>query len=224
MIVCDVLTNMDLIVSGSTCISAAVRTWSICRKYARPWRTPAVALVARLRTISAGGGLLLSRIDLNKVTLTSIATTKLERHAKSLAGCLRPRDSFGDRTRSIPGSGEADSWWPRFAHGQADGTKHVLLLDAGFNDLARPILYGSHHPISICRRDGDNTSVSEHPVVVGGPLCESGDIFTQEKAALSRDAICRQPKSAIIFILEVAGAYGFVMASNYNSKFGQRKC
>ncbi len=98
------------------------------------------------------------------------------------------------------------------------GQNTFYLLDAGFNDLARPILYGSHHPISICRRDGD-TQISEHPVVVGGPLCESGDIFTQEEGGfVSRRNL---PRAGVgdYLVLEVAGAYGFVMASNYNSKF-----
>ena len=42
------------------------------------------------------------------------------------------------------------------------GQNTFYLLDAGFNDLARPILYGSHHPISVCRRDGD-MQAAEHP-------------------------------------------------------------
>jgi len=98
------------------------------------------------------------------------------------------------------------------------GENTFYLLDAGFNDLARPILYGSHHPISICRRDGE-AGAGDVPVVVGGPLCESGDIFTQEEGGF----VARRPLPPAgvgdYLILEVAGAYGFVMASNYNSKF-----
>lgn len=98
------------------------------------------------------------------------------------------------------------------------GSNTFYLLDAGFNDLARPILYGSHHPISIARRDG-SAGDETVPVVVGGPLCESGDIFTQEEGGF---VASRQLPAAGVgdyLILEVAGAYGFVMASNYNSKF-----
>jgi diaminopimelate decarboxylase len=55
-------------------------------------------------------------------------------------------------------------------------------------------------------------------VVVGGPLCESGDIFTQEEGGF----VCKRslPVAAVgdLLIIERAGAYGFVMASNYNSK------
>lgn len=97
------------------------------------------------------------------------------------------------------------------------GENKFYLVDAGFNNLARPILYGAHHPISI-----GSSSQSEpshyHDVIVGGPLCESGDIFTQEEGGFVTSR--RLPKAAIgdLLILERAGAYGFVMSSNYNSK------
>ena len=58
-------------------------------------------------------------------------------------------------------------------------------VDAGFNNLARPILYGAYHPMSIAPADG----AAERPlseVVVGGPLCESGDIFTQDEGGFVR--------------------------------------
>ena len=62
------------------------------------------------------------------------------------------------------------------------GSKLYYLVDAGFNNLARPILYGAYHPMAVCHRDSQpkpaETSLVE--AVVGGPLCESGDIFTQE--------------------------------------------
>ena len=94
------------------------------------------------------------------------------------------------------------------------GENTFYLLDAGFNNLARPILYGSYHPMSLAVADGR----SLRDVVVGGPLCESGDIFTQEEGGL----VCRRQLPAAevgdLLVLEVAGAYGFVMSSNYNSK------
>lgn len=97
------------------------------------------------------------------------------------------------------------------------GGNTFYLLDAGFNNLARPILYGSYHPMSVCPLDG-STSRASQEVVVGGPLCESGDIFTQEEGGF----VCTRslPVAAVgdFLTLEVAGAYGFVMASNYNSK------
>jgi diaminopimelate decarboxylase len=98
---------------------------------------------------------------------------------------------------------------------QDDNT--FYLLDAGFNNLARPILYGSFHPMSIVPADG-NARRPEQDVIVGGPLCESGDIFTQEEGGFV--ATRRLPKANVgdLLVIECAGAYGFVMGSNYNSK------
>jgi diaminopimelate decarboxylase len=91
------------------------------------------------------------------------------------------------------------------------------LLDAGFNNLARPILYGSYHPMSVVPADG-NTHRAEQDVIVGGPLCESGDIFTQEEGGFVTKR--RLPEAVVgdLLVIECAGAYGFVMGSNYNSR------
>jgi diaminopimelate decarboxylase len=103
------------------------------------------------------------------------------------------------------------------------------LVDAGFNNLARPILYGAYHPMSIApMREGEapaepsgmdaikNTTLQD--VVVGGPLCESGDIFTQEEGGFVCTRKLPPAKVGDFLIIECTGAYGFVMGSNYNSK------
>ena len=98
------------------------------------------------------------------------------------------------------------------------GENTFYLLDAGFNDLARPILYGAYHPISISHRSGRATK-QMIDVVVGGPLCESGDIFTQEEGGFVAKRSLPAASVGDFLILEVAGAYGFVMASNYNGRY-----
>ena len=98
---------------------------------------------------------------------------------------------------------------------QDDNT--FYLLDAGFNNLARPILYGAYHPLSIVPADGD-TRRPEQDVIVGGPLCESGDIFTQEEGGFVSKRRLPEAKVGEWVVIECAGAYGFVMGSNYNSK------
>ncbi len=98
------------------------------------------------------------------------------------------------------------------------GENTFYLLDAGFNDLARPILYGSYHPISIAHRN-PAASTKERAVVVGGPLCESGDIFTQEEGGFVAKRMLPSAQVGDFVVLEVAGAYGYAMSSNYNSKF-----
>ncbi|MHB1035757.1 MAG: diaminopimelate decarboxylase [Pirellulales bacterium] len=97
------------------------------------------------------------------------------------------------------------------------GGNTFYLVDAGFNNLARPILYGAYHPMSIARADGGPRG-ADAEVVVGGPLCESGDIFTQEEGGFV--ATRRLPAAAVgdYLVIERAGAYGFVMGSNYNSR------
>ncbi|MBX3423256.1 MAG: diaminopimelate decarboxylase [Pirellulaceae bacterium] len=98
------------------------------------------------------------------------------------------------------------------------GENLFYMVDAGFNDLARPILYGAYHPISVCHRNS-RASHTQVDVVVGGPLCESGDIFTQEEGGFVSRRTLPAAQVGDWLILEVAGAYGFAMSSNYNSRF-----
>jgi diaminopimelate decarboxylase len=98
------------------------------------------------------------------------------------------------------------------------GENAFYLVDAGFNNLARPILYGAYHPMAICPANGSTAARPLNDVVVGGPLCESGDIFTQEAGGfVSRRAL---PAAHVgdYLVIGCAGAYGYVMGSNYNSK------
>jgi diaminopimelate decarboxylase len=91
------------------------------------------------------------------------------------------------------------------------------LVDAGFNNLARPILYGAYHPLAIASANPISPQATQ-PVIVGGPLCESGDIFTQTDGGT---VVQRQLPPASVgdyLVIGCAGAYGFVMGSNYNSK------
>ncbi|MBI1903318.1 MAG: diaminopimelate decarboxylase [Planctomycetia bacterium] len=99
------------------------------------------------------------------------------------------------------------------------GKNTFYLLDAGFNNLARPILYGAYHPMSIAPADQSQAADRpEHDVVVGGPLCESGDIFTQEEGGFVSPRNLPEAKVGELLVIEVAGAYGSVMSSNYNSQ------
>ncbi|MEM9659573.1 MAG: diaminopimelate decarboxylase, partial [Planctomycetota bacterium] len=100
------------------------------------------------------------------------------------------------------------------------GDNLFYLVDAGFNDLARPILYGAYHPMAVCRATSDQQSqpAELHDVVVGGPLCESGDIFTQEEGGFVNSRPLPKAMVGDYLLIGCAGAYGAVMGSNYNSK------
>ena len=98
------------------------------------------------------------------------------------------------------------------------GANTFYLLDAGFNNLARPILYGAYHPMSVVPRSASSGTRPIVDVVVGGPLCESGDIFTQTEGGFVATRSLPAAQVGDLVVIENAGAYGAVMGSNYNSK------
>lgn len=88
------------------------------------------------------------------------------------------------------------------------------MVDAGFVDLVRPAMYGSWHGIEIVGRPADGLL---EPIVVAGPLCESGDVFTRDDAELLQPRDLPRPVPGDLLTLRDAGAYGYAMSSNYNS-------
>jgi len=96
------------------------------------------------------------------------------------------------------------------------GNNHFVLVDTGFNELMRPSMYGSYHGMSVLRRDG--STAAEQPTVVAGPLCESGDVFTQGDGGvvLPRDLPAAQVGD--LLVIHDTGAYGASMSSNYNTR------
>jgi len=89
-----------------------------------------------------------------------------------------------------------------------------IMVDAGFNDLIRPAMYGSYHHISIV---GKGAGRPPEPFVVAGPLCESGDVFTRDEHELLDPRELPQPDIGDLMVLHDAGAYGAAMSSNYVS-------
>lgn len=91
---------------------------------------------------------------------------------------------------------------------------NFAMVDAGFVDLVRPAMYGSFHRIEVIGKDAERDL---EEVVVAGPLCESGDIFTRDAAELLVPrALPRLVPGDLLAICD-AGAYGYTMSSNYNS-------
>ena len=84
--------------------------------------------------------------------------------------------------------------------------KHFFIgVNSGFNQLIRPAMYGSYHPIENLTRARGQRKV----VTVAGNVCESGDIFATKRAMVV-------PQIGDTLAILIAGAYGFSMASNYN--------
>lgn len=99
------------------------------------------------------------------------------------------------------------------------GSRHFVLVDAGFNDLMRPSMYGSYHHISLMAGDGrqiDELQTLES--VVAGPLCESGDVFTQLEGGKVDTRALPAAQVGDYLVFHDTGAYGASMSSNYNSR------
>ncbi len=170
----------------------------------------------RVTTISAGGGIPVPyKADEQHVDLDRYFE-QWDTHRKEI------EDQFGHAVKLEIEPGRYLSAESGYLVGEIRAVKRTgdnifYLLDAGFNNLARPVMYGAYHRMAIVPRDGDTRRALQE-VVVGGPLCESGDIFTQQEGGyVSRRSL---PVAAVgdWLVIECAGAYGFVMSSNYNSK------
>lgn len=98
------------------------------------------------------------------------------------------------------------------------GQNRFTLVDAGFSDLARPAMYGSYHRISVISRSSPNASTPSLPTVVAGPLCESGDVFTQTELGTVEKRDLPETKVGDYLVFHGTGAYGATMSSNYNSR------
>ncbi len=92
---------------------------------------------------------------------------------------------------------------------KAGEERNFLILDAAMNDLIRPSMYGSHHDIVPVVEPDAGTDLA--PIDIVGPVCESGDTFARQRA---------MPPLAAgdLVAFRSAGAYGAVMASEYNSR------
>lgn len=99
------------------------------------------------------------------------------------------------------------------------GSKNFVLVNAGFNDLMRPTMYGSYHYISVV--SGDNRKIDETQTIdtiVAGPLCESGDVFTQKEGGEMQPRKLPIIQVGDYLIFHDTGAYGAAMSSNYNTR------
>jgi diaminopimelate decarboxylase len=99
-----------------------------------------------------------------------------------------------------------------------NGRNRFAIVDAGFNDLVRPAMYGSFHEISVVRPGGAEVGGPLQPTLVGGPLCESGDVFTQEEGGVVVPRELPEIRVDDFVVFHDAGAYAASMASNYNSR------
>ncbi len=91
--------------------------------------------------------------------------------------------------------------------------RNFMVLDAGMNDLIRPTLYEAYHGIRpvISNNNTSNNNTKEITYDIVGPICESGDIFAKSRKIA-------KVNNGDLIVIQSVGAYGFSMASNYNSR------
>lgn len=105
-------------------------------------------------------------------------------------------------------AGNAGVLLTRVLYRKRTEVKHFTVVDAAFNDLMRPALYGSFHPMSPVVADDTRTTLKTDIV---GPICETGDF-------LARDRELPSMEIGDLLCVGAAGAYGFSMSSNYNTR------
>ncbi|HIP51535.1 MAG TPA: diaminopimelate decarboxylase [Campylobacterales bacterium] len=89
---------------------------------------------------------------------------------------------------------------------KVNGDKRFVIVDGAMNDLIRPSLYNAYHKIEAIQKEGETTKAD-----VVGPVCESGDF-------LGKDVELPLMNHNDILVVHSAGAYGFTMSSNYNTR------
>ncbi len=104
--------------------------------------------------------------------------------------------------------GDAGVLLAKVEHLKRGAGRNFLIVDAGFNDLVRPAMYDSFHEIVPVHRDSSRRALVADIV---GPICESGDCFAKERQ------IQEVGEGEMIAFMS-AGAYGYAMASRYNSR------
>jgi diaminopimelate decarboxylase len=167
------------------------------------------ALVGQLREdghniqyVDAGGGMGINYRDGSD----DFAVLAAE-YAKAVTG---PLQGLGIKLLLEPGRaivGPSGALLTRVIYRKRNGEKKFLIVDAAMNDLIRPSLYQAQHEIVPVK-----ANASENEIVdIVGPVCESGDFFARDRE------LPAAAEGELLAILD-AGAYGMVLASNYNTR------
>jgi diaminopimelate decarboxylase len=89
---------------------------------------------------------------------------------------------------------------------KVNGDKRFVIVDGAMNDLLRPSLYDAYHKVEVLTDEKESSKAN-----LVGPVCESGDFF-------AKDVLLPKTNHDDLVVIHSAGAYGFTMASNYNSR------
>lgn len=156
------------------------------------------ALEIDIKFFDVGGGLGIIYNDEKEINLYD--------YAQGILGALKGQDAtiVCEPGRFIVGN--AGYFVASVLYEKFNGKKRFVIIDGAMNDLIRPSLYGAHHEIFVYGKDKNLG-----PCDVVGPVCESGDF-------LAKDIELPECDSGDIIVVKGAGAYGFSMSSNYNTR------
>jgi diaminopimelate decarboxylase len=128
----------------------------------------------------------------------------------AVRGALEPLTSLGIKVLTEPGRvlvGQAGALVTRVLYRKRNEAKHFTIVDAAMNDLMRPALYQSYHPMKPVKNPDRPAQATD----IVGPICETGDFFARDRELPVMD------QGELLWI-GAAGAYGAAMASNYNTR------
>lgn len=174
-----------------------------------PYRDGLLRLLELLDALRAGGAGDLRYLDIGGgLGVTYDAEDPID--VEAFAGAVLPGVAASGLTLLVePGRflvGNAGVLLTRVLYRKHGGGREFVITDAGMNDLLRPSHYNAYHRIQAVRPRGTGIRAD-----IVGPVCESGDFF-----ALDREVDDAQPGD--LLAIRSAGAYGFTMSSNYNTR------
>jgi diaminopimelate decarboxylase len=156
----------------------------------------------RIRLLDIGGGL--------GIPYQDEEPPPPDEYARSIRGPLRAFNEMGIRILLEPGrviTGNAGILVTRVLYRKESEAKKFVVVDAAMNDLVRPSLYGAFQAVRPVGPASEKTIVAD----LVGPVCESGDFLAKDREMPAFE------EGDLVAVMS-AGAYGFVMASNYNTR------
>ncbi|MGA1824759.1 MAG: diaminopimelate decarboxylase [bacterium] len=154
-----------------------------------------------IQYLDIGGGLGISYKDERPPEVSDLASL-IAPLAKEIGCCI-----ISEPGRMIVGN--AGTLVTRVLYLKDNSEKRFIIVDAAMNDLIRPSIYSAYHEIVPVLHRDTNEVAYNYDIV--GPICESGDF-------LAKDRLLSPPKVNDLLAVMSAGAYGFSMSSNYNSR------
>jgi diaminopimelate decarboxylase len=201
------VTGLHIHIGSGSDLENLTRACAAMRVFART--------VARsLKTVSAGGGLPIpyrpgeTRFDVERFTAA---------WRETIAG-IEAEVGRPIRLEVEPGRylvAESGALIAEVCGEKRQGGIEFVLVDAGFHNLVRPALYGAWHEISVIGKPIDARGTLK---AVAGPLCETADVFTQDRDGHIEPRMLPETREGDLVCIHDAGAYATSMASNYNSQ------